>query len=104
MLPAICPGSNPALQPFSLLIGLSKEYEIQETVPDGVSPSGKAAGFDPAIPRFESWHPSHLLDGELEVEFVPGYMSRFESSTPATFASNKVSNGYVAQLVRASHS
>ena len=26
----------------------------------GVSPSGKARGFDPRIPRFESWHPSHL--------------------------------------------
>lgn len=25
---------------------------------DGVSPSGKAAGFGPAIPRFESLHPS----------------------------------------------
>ena len=25
---------------------------------DGVSPSGKAAGFDPAIRRFESFHPS----------------------------------------------
>ena len=27
----------------------------------GVSPSGKALGFDPSIPRFESWHPSHVL-------------------------------------------
>ena len=27
----------------------------------GVSPSGKAAVFGIAIPRFESWHPSHLL-------------------------------------------
>jgi hypothetical protein len=27
----------------------------------GVSPSGKAAGFDPAIRRFESFHPSHGL-------------------------------------------
>ncbi len=26
----------------------------------GVSPSGKAPGFDPGIPRFESWYPSHL--------------------------------------------
>ncbi len=26
----------------------------------GVSPSGKAAGFDPAIRWFESSHPSHL--------------------------------------------
>lgn len=27
----------------------------------GVSPSGKAAGFDPAIRWFESSHPSHLI-------------------------------------------
>ncbi len=27
----------------------------------GVSPSGKARGFDPRIPRFESWYPSQLL-------------------------------------------
>ena len=27
---------------------------------NGVSPSGKARGFDPRIPRFESWHPSNL--------------------------------------------
>jgi MFS family permease len=26
---------------------------------DGVSPSGKAHGFGPCIPRFESWYPSH---------------------------------------------
>ena len=25
-----------------------------------MSPSGKAQGFDPCIPRFESWHPSHI--------------------------------------------
>jgi hypothetical protein len=31
----------------------------------GVSPSGKAAGFDPAIRRFESFHPSHLHKGAL---------------------------------------
>ena len=27
----------------------------------GVSPSGKAAGFDPAIRRFESFHPSQIF-------------------------------------------
>jgi hypothetical protein len=27
----------------------------------GVSPSGKAAGFDPAIRRFESFHPSQVI-------------------------------------------
>jgi hypothetical protein len=26
-----------------------------------VSPSGKAAGFDPAIRRFESFHPSQFV-------------------------------------------
>jgi hypothetical protein len=26
----------------------------------GVSPSGKALDFDSSIPRFESWHPSHM--------------------------------------------
>jgi hypothetical protein len=30
----------------------------------GVSPSGKAAGFDPAIRRFESFHPSQI-DGRF---------------------------------------
>src|ERR1700757_5381767 len=29
----------------------------------GVSPSGKAAGFDPAIRRFESFHPSQFHGG-----------------------------------------
>lgn len=28
---------------------------------NGVSPSGKARGFDPRIPRFESWYPSHYF-------------------------------------------
>ena len=27
----------------------------------GISPSGKAAGFDPAIPRFKSWYSSQLF-------------------------------------------
>jgi phosphoglycolate phosphatase-like HAD superfamily hydrolase len=35
----------------NLLLQLSSEY-------NGVSPSGKAAGFGPAIQRFESFHPS----------------------------------------------
>src|SRR5580698_8169677 len=41
-----------------------------ERLTAGVSPSGKAAGFDPAIRRFESFHPSHVdcwdrWDGEM---------------------------------------
>ncbi len=31
----------------------------------GVSPSGKAAGFDPAIPRFKSWYSSHAEVAKL---------------------------------------
>ena len=27
----------------------------------GISPSGKAPGFDPGIPRFKSWYPSQFL-------------------------------------------
>jgi hypothetical protein len=37
----------------------------------GVSPSGKAAGFDPAIRRFESFHPNHSWSsciGNLSVQ------------------------------------
>jgi hypothetical protein len=33
-----------------------------------VSPSGKAAGFDPAIRRFESFHPSQFLRLERFVD------------------------------------
>ncbi len=47
------PGSNPGTP--AILIQSVVEF------PDGVSPSGKAPGFDPGIPRFESWYPSHLL-------------------------------------------
>jgi hypothetical protein len=37
------------------LIRQVKSWLIKlSSVPDGVSPSGKAAGFDLAIPRFES--------------------------------------------------
>ncbi len=28
----------------------------------GLSPSGKATGFDPVIPRFESWQTCHYFD------------------------------------------
>ena len=31
----------------------------------GISPSGKAPGFDPGIPRFESWYPSHISKERL---------------------------------------
>ncbi len=34
----------------------------RETDSVGVSPSGKAPGFDPGIRRFESYHPSHSLN------------------------------------------
>ena len=32
----------------------------------GVSPSGKATGFDPVMRRFESCHPSHLSPASSE--------------------------------------
>ena len=38
----------------------------------GVSPSGKAAGFDPAIRRFESFHPSQFHRGPARLERAPG--------------------------------
>lgn len=36
----------------------------------GVSPSGKAPGFGPGIPRFESLHPSHF-------SFISDFISVF---------------------------
>ena len=38
-----------------LLAGDRLSYRL-----DGVSPSGKAPGFDPGMRRFESCHPSHF--------------------------------------------
>ncbi len=35
-------------------------YNLEANLNIGVSPSGKAADFGSAIPRFESWYPSHL--------------------------------------------
>ena len=43
------------LRPARLLNG-GRCASIRSAV--GVSPSGKAADFESAIPRFESWHPS----------------------------------------------
>ena len=54
----------------------------------GYSQVGKAAGFDPAIHRFESCYPSQILEKPL-IERL--------------FIEDK-SLGYVAQLVRAHHS
>jgi hypothetical protein len=38
----------------------------------GASPSGKAADFGSAIPRFESWRPSHRHHGEIRSVDYPG--------------------------------
>src|SRR5262249_36010260 len=43
----------------------------------GVSPSGKAQGFDPCIPRFESWHPSHTY---FTLHTALGYRSNAQVS------------------------
>jgi 4-diphosphocytidyl-2-C-methyl-D-erythritol kinase len=50
-------------------LGLSLGADVPVFVLAGVSPSGKAAGFDPAIRRFESFHPSQ------EVRNHPSSMS-----------------------------
>ncbi len=58
----------------------------------GVSPSGKAPGFDPGIPRFESWYPSHIYQ-----VYILGYrqavrhrvlIPAFPGSNPGTPAIN----------------
>ena len=48
-----------------------------------MSPSGKAAGFDPAIRRFESFHPSHFGD-------IAAYSgeARLDGETMALFTGN----------------
>ncbi len=43
----------------------------------GVSPSGKAPGFGPGIPRFESLHPSHF---SLLVYFISVFWRGVEQS------------------------
>ena len=61
-----------------------------------MSPSGKAAGFDPAIRRFESFHPSQLEDaGQVVLRPVPiqevyrvGVVVVVESETLTLFAGN----------------
>src|SRR5574344_1677540 len=46
--------------------------------------------FDPGdMPRFESSTLAIFLDGQLEVEFDPGKTPRFESSTPAVLLRKK---------------
>src|SRR5258707_5074876 len=62
----------------------------------GVSPSGKAAGFDPAIRRFESFHPSQFHEAgagwararDLAVEIAHSAESMSTSETLALFAGN----------------
>jgi ribose-phosphate pyrophosphokinase len=56
----------------------------------GVSPSGKAAGFDPAIRRFESFHPSQFLAGGRRTAHLrdSAFKSMSTSDTLALFAGN----------------
>lgn len=53
----------------------------------GVSPSGKALGFDPSIPRFESWHPSYAI---TEGSFVSNvnHIRIFHGSSNPSLAKN----------------
>src|SRR5690349_19071020 len=60
-------GRKGRIEPFSQLSGprktvLPAAFEPIMYTPHfvGASPSGKAAVFGTAIPRFESWRPSHL--------------------------------------------
>ena len=48
------------------------------TAPVGASPSGKAAAFDAAIPRFESWRPSQLPSKPLKTLCSGEYWRRSE--------------------------
>ena len=52
----------------------------------GVSPSGKAAGFDPAIRRFESFHPSQYRC-PVQIGTDVGERTRFDD-TMALFTGN----------------
>jgi hypothetical protein len=56
------------------------DYEGPTSVPAcsfrdriGASPSGKAADFDSAIPRFESWRPSQYSLISLNLSHASGY-------------------------------
>ena len=48
----------------------------------GVSPSGKARGFDPRMRRFESCHPSHIWDSSSVVEQL-AFNQLVEGSKPS---------------------
>lgn len=48
-----------------LPIGNTQHRTVSIPSVDGPSPSGKAAGFDPAIRRFESCRPSHSYLREI---------------------------------------
>ncbi len=58
----------------------------------GVSPSGKARGFDPRIPRFESWHPSifneiYMIENPTELNF-PGLKKNGKNMDLKIFTGN----------------
>lgn len=48
---------NPALVCYSNYRAVKEIWKTRQRI--GVSPSGKASGFGPDIPRFESLHPSN---------------------------------------------
>jgi hypothetical protein len=75
-------GENCAFEQISFQLGLSRNRVARYGAADyvhahiGASPSGKAAVFGTAIPRFESWRPSHLLLG-LKAPTVPANLAAF---------------------------
>jgi hypothetical protein len=70
-----------AILKIYLKLGLSQNRVARDGSADyvhahiGASPSGKAAVFGTAIPRFESWRPSHPLVG-LNTRLIPPTASR----------------------------
>ena len=63
---------------------------------NGVSPSGKARGFDPRIPRFESWHPSSLTAMVIKMSIVSTLTSSIRE-TKGTIACRKIRKGETQQ-------
>ena len=57
-----------------------------------MSPSGKARGFDLRIPRFESWHPSHLFVNTYFKEITVSKMMLFHGNANPKLAASIASH------------
>lgn len=54
----------------------------------GCSQVVKARGFDPRTPRFESWHPSHILSAQGIIELITGRYIAMSLSNIMLFSGN----------------